>query len=237
MKILVFTAGFYDRDYDEKLRRLKASCKKFDIDLHIYGKGEFFSFFDSKIRKMGMFLDRFKHEYTHALFTDAADTFFLSSLEEIIEKYKSFNAPLVLSGEKSCYPYPDLESGFSDPGTSYKFFNAGGFIGQIDYLLAVISKLKSYYHVNNNDNAHWMLAYSNHKIDFAIDSNCHIFQTMSDVEFGKDVVIDESKHLKKTVRVYNKETQTYPCIIHFNGPKGTGTRNNKLMDEVFTKTW
>lgn len=238
MKIFVFTAGFYDRDYDEKLRRLKASCEKFEIPLSVYGRGEFFSFFDSKIRKMGIFLNRFKEDYTHALFTDAADTFFLSSLEEVTKKYASLGQPkLLLSGEKSCYPYPDFISRFPDSVGPYRFFNAGGFIGEIQYLLDTISRLKSYYYVNDNDNAHWMLGFNERKIDLSIDHHCEIFQTMSDVDFGRDVVIDQSKHLRKTVRVYNKETQSYPCIIHFNGPKGTGTRNDALMEEVFQACW
>lgn len=237
MKLLVFTAGFYDRDYDDKLRRLRASCEKFEIILNVYGRGEFFSFYDSKIDALGRYLNRFKGEYTHALFTDAADSFFLQDLQTIIEKYEKMGSPkLLLSAEKACYPFSELVSKFPDNVGPYRFLNAGGFIGEIQHILDTISKLKSYYYLNNNDNAHWMMGYSEGRIDIHMDHQCEIFQTMSDVEFGKDIVFAYKKGSMKA-KIFNHETQTFPSIIHFNGPKGEGTRNNKLMEEVFQATW
>lgn len=235
MKLLVFTAGFYDRDYDEKLRRLKASCEKFEIELQVYGRKEFFNFFDSKITAMGRFVNRFKKDYTHVLYTDAADTFFLTSLPEILQKYEAMGSPqLLLSAEKGCYPFPHLVNYFPDNTGPYRFFNAGGFIGEIQYLLDTLSGIKSFHYINNNDNAHWMLGFAERKITFSIDHNCQIFQTMSDVAYGRDVLLQ--KNGKKS-RVFNAETKTFPSIIHFNGPKGLGTRNDMLMEEVFQATW
>lgn len=240
MKLFVFTAAFYDRDYDDKIKRLKATCGKFEIMLNVYGRGEFFSFFDSKIRQMGVFLDRIKEDYTHVLYTDAADSFFLSGLEEVLQKYEKMGKPkLLLSAEKSCYPFADLISRFPADVGPYRFFNAGGFIGEVKPLLDTLSRLKSYYYINNNDNAHWMRAYDERKIDLTIDHKCEIFQTMSDVDYGIEVVLESpmSDYVFDKQRVYNKETGTYPCLIHFNGPKGEGTRNDKLMHEIFNECW
>lgn len=227
MKLLVFTAAFYDRDYEEKLFRLNKSCEKNDIDMVAYGRGETFYFYEAKIVKLGNFLNEHKAEYTHALFTDAADTLFLSSLDEIIEKYKKFNVPLLLSTEKFAYP-GHIGGDFPESPTPYRYFNAGGFIGEIPYLLDTLSKLKTYYWVNDNDNAHWMYGYVNKRIKLDMDYHCDIFQTMSDVDFGTEMEIKDG-------RLFNKVTGSKPSIVHFNGPKGAGTRNDELMQLVYEK--
>ena len=47
-----------------------------------------------------------QHEYDIVVFTDSFDTFFFSDLAELVAKFKSFNAPMVVSAEVAiltCY--------------------------------------------------------------------------------------------------------------------------------------
>jgi hypothetical protein len=228
MKLLVVTATFYDRDYDQKLYRLKYSAEKFGIDLKTYGgPGEVFNFFDSKIVKLGNFLNNHKDEYTHALYTDAADSFFLSGLDEIIAKYERMGSRLVVSAEKNCHPFGHLADKFLETGTSYRYMNPGNFIGAIPHLLEVFSHLRAFPHLKTDDQGHWYEALLDERITVTLDSKCQLFQTMSDTEF-----YDEFRFTKNG-RVQNLETGSFPAIVHFNGPKGEGTRNEALMRTVF----
>jgi len=228
MKLLAFTASFYDKDYDSKLEKLTYTCEALDIDLVTYGHHEFFSFYDSKIVKMGMLLNNFKDKYTHCLYTDTADSLFLTGMDEIITKYLKFNSKLVVSGERNCHPFGHLADKFPQAPTSYRFMNPGNFIGEIEYMLFVINQLKAFRHLQTDDQGHWAEAYLAGRIpELTIDHQCELFQTMSDRELGIDVEILPNG------RVRNIETKSYPCIIHFNGPKGEGSHNQKMMNEVF----
>ena len=231
MKLLVFTAGFYDRDYDAKLERLLKTCKKFEIPLEVYGRGQTFSFYDSKIDKLGVFLNNHKNDFTHALYTDASDSFFLRGLKEIIFKYEKMGSPkLLVAAEKQCHPFPELSESFPEPLMHYRFFNPGNFLGEIPYLLEVIGRLKTYNQLKTDDQGHWMKAYVSRAIDLTIDYFCSIFQTMSDCEFDR-----EFRYVGKLL--LNTVTGSYPSIVHFNGPKGAGSPNQTLIEGVFNATF
>lgn len=224
MKLAVVTAGFYDRDYEEKGHRLSVSAEKFNIPLTIYGKGVFFSFYESKINELGVTINNLRNDFTHVLYTDFADSFFLSGLDEIIGKYQMFNSPLVVSGEQGIYPFPELDVLF-DRSTTYPFMNPGNFIGEIPYVLDTLSALKTYSWVQNNDQAHWMLGLKDGRIKVTVDTEARIFQAMAGLEWWDTFEIEDG-------RVKNIVTGTKPCVVHFNGPKG-GTPNEQLMERVF----
>lgn len=227
MKLFVFTAAFYDRDYEQKLAMLGETCHKYEIDLTTYGKQEFFSFYDSKIVKMGNMLNQIKNEYTHALYLDCADAFFLTGLEEILKKYEDMGSPEILvSGEKGCHPFEDMTDLFQsdDP---WRYMNPGMYIGEIPKIMQIMSMCSGFYQLQTNDQGHWYQAYAKHRFPLQVDSKCRIFQTMSDTHFGEDVDLRDG-------RLYNKVTGQYPCIVHFNG--GKDEQVNKRILEVFEYT-
>lgn len=58
------------------------------------------------------------------------DTYIFSSIDEIIEKFVRFGAPMVVSGEVNIWPNPHLASHLPlDAGAQYKYPNSGGYIG------------------------------------------------------------------------------------------------------------
>lgn len=231
MKLAVITAGFYDRDYDQKFERLKWSADNFEIPIQVYGRKEFFSFFDSKINKLGVAINNMKNKFTHVLYTDFADSFFLTGLDEIIKKYEALGEPkLMVSGERTIYPYPEFAELFPDDGNPYRFMNPGNFIAEIPAILEALNYCKRYYNLQSNDQGHWMQAFAEYKFPLAIDSEAQIFQTMADCHFEDEFEVDEGNG-----RLYNKVTKTFPCIVHFNGPKGHGTENERISTIVFDK--
>lgn len=229
MRLLVFTAAFYDRDLSEATYMLRRSAMENDIDLQMYGTEEkTFIYYESKINQLGVYLNNQKEKYTHALYTDAADSMILSKEKEIIEKYLMFNSPLVVSGEKGIHPFPELAGLFPESDSPWRFMNPGNFIGDINYILWVINQLKPYKGLQTDDQGHWMMAWRDKKIMPDIDTHCELFQTMSDVDLGTEVVW-------KAPRIVNTVTNSQPCIIHFNGAKGGSP--NGLQREAFYEQW
>lgn len=227
MKLLILTAAFYDRDYDQKLERLTYCCEALGIDLLTYGKGEFFSFYDSKIVQMAKLLTDVKDKYTHVLYTDAADSLIFSSVSEIIQKYREFKHPLVTSAEKGCHPFGHLADKFPPSPTPFRFMNPGNFIGEINYVIKTLAALIPFSHMQTDDQGHWHEGFLQGKIDVALDHNCELFQCMSDCDFKQEFT------LMPNGRIQNDLTRSEPCIVHFNGPKGEGTYNDKNMRTTF----
>jgi len=230
--IFVITAGFYDRDYTDQLQRLAVSCSMFDIDLHVYGQKETFTFFDSKIEKLGNRLNTVKDNFKYVLYTDASDSFFLTGLPEIIEKYEAMGKPiLITSAEKACHPFEDLVNQFPESPTPYRFMNPGNFLGEIDYVLDILSKCKAFYYLQTNDQGHWMRMWEKDKPAIWFDYYCDLFQPMSDSDFEREFTIENG-------RLINKVTGKKPCIVHFNGPKDEKSipLANKVYKEALWKS-
>lgn len=228
MKLFIFTAAFYDRDYDQKLEMLRATCRKFDLELYTYGKKQTFNFYGSKIVSMGVQLNNVKKDYTHALYTDCGDSMFLTGLEEIITKYQQMGSPpLVVSGEKTCFPFGDMASKFPESPSPWKYMNPGMYIGEIPTLLDVMSKCASFYQLQTNDQGHWYEAWNKYELPITVDENCQLFQTMSESNWDEEFALEEG-------RLVNKITGTRPCVVHFNGGKDeiTVERMNKVFEYV-----
>lgn len=227
IKPLVVTAAFYDRDYDEKLYRLLATAQMHNIEVHPYGKGEFFDFFKSKIPALREFIEQFRGQYAHVLYTDAADSFFLAGLDEIMYRYDRMGAPsLLVSGEKGCHPYAYMKKYFdSKYSTPWRYMNPGGFLGHIDWVLRALEAIERYADPNTNDQGPWMKALDDRAILVKVDQDCDIFQTMSDHVEG-ELDTDSNGRLRNTI------TGATPCIVHFNGPKSDAQRG--LAEILFT---
>lgn len=232
MKTLVITPGMYDRDYDSKLAHLLKSCEQKEIDISVFGRGEKFSFYDSKIVLMQRYIqDRFHDDptITHVLYTDASDSFFLANLAEIESKYDSVreNKTLVVAVEKDCHPFAEYVDKWPESPTPYRFMNPGNFMGEIETVIMALEACKRYHWLRTDDQGHWHLAYLNGlSEDIMLDYYCALFQTMSNCDFDQEFKIVSG-------RLVNKVTYTMPCIVHFNGPKGGDYANQKLMDRVF----
>ena len=143
-KIAVITASY---GLIEKLHFLTDSARRFGIDVKIWGqhpwRGWFHSHLDSLIE-----LKRLRGEgFTHFLYTDGIDCFFLAGLSEILSKYEQMGEPSwLISGEMNCWPLSELAGApvFSC-SSPYKYPNGGGNMGEIDYVLTSWELLKQLY--------------------------------------------------------------------------------------------
>ena len=89
--------------------RLFCSANSVKLPLHVLGEGRNFRGFGTKIVHLRKALEAYKDDpKTIVLFVDAHDVLFYDGAKGIVEKFKKFDANVVISAEANCWPDKDL---------------------------------------------------------------------------------------------------------------------------------
>lgn len=159
---------------------------------------------------------------SHIIFSDCWDLVFAAPIKEIMERYLSFNSPVVISCEKNCFP-DDLKENFDElfPPTPYKYLNSGFIVGETEAILARLETMDlqnlhdDHYdpirkcNIHPNDQYEWMKIFVKQPVQIVLDYHQSLSQTLHDAD------IEEFDFSEK--RIKNKLTNSYPCAWHFNG--------------------
>lgn len=173
-------------------------------------------------------------------FVDAWDVVFARPFEEVMERYDSyFKGEVLVGAEKNCFPqnfkreYDRLDHGNS----SYRYLNSGVIIGKTEAILTILEAMDAPnlpvdYHDSRkghnfhfNDQAYYMDLLLRQPVPMILDYDCFIVQNMQDV--GEDELEFESNGV-----VRNKETESAPAIIHWNGGSKTGWSREKILKHL-----
>jgi hypothetical protein len=165
------------------------------------------------------------------LITDCRDVLFTAGFEEIVAKFDSFGKDLVISTEQGCWPpEPEIVDFFYGRSVyGYNYVNGGQYIGTWEYVLHCLDHLLTVYRGKHpgadNSQGWWMWAKMREELDFALDSECRIFQTMSG---------GASEHVAiSNGRVKNFVTGEMPCSVHFNGNPNTAEPHREMYKKLF----
>jgi hypothetical protein len=157
------------------------------------------------------------------IFTDSWDVLFAAEPKEVIERYLSFGADVVINAEKNCFPaaLKDQFDKIETPPTEYKYLNSGFIVGKTEAILACLETMDlpnvpgDYYDTEKKCNVHpedqtmWQQAFLKQPVSIALDYYCALSQTLHDANMGE---FDFSEK-----RIRNKATNSYPCVFHLNG--------------------
>jgi hypothetical protein len=160
--------------------------------------------------------------YTHVIYSDAADTFFL----------KSFEVPefLLISCEKACFPDSAVAEKYPNPASAnpWKYVNAGNWCSPIDIAI----KFYETYGLAGNRGKHingqreWHTAFLQawkDKFPIMLDWNCTDMQSIAFEDPGDYSIIIERKMdewpivLNDVPKIRNNKTGTFPAVFHGNG--------------------
>lgn len=213
MKLAVLTCAAFPSASEarRKLWIFLRSCDKFRIDPILYGIGTP-QFQGYKRMMLDMQLDALKAidvAFTHVLFTDGWDAFFVTDLQEVMRKYDAIGRPSFLA---SAYIGLGNESDMSkyagcfDATIPYRYPNRGGYIAEREFAIGCFQNMVDMPHQTGDDCFNWYEGWREGWFRPALDSNCEIFQ-VSDV----NAIIDHDGTLKNVV------TQSHPCILHLSG--------------------
>lgn len=209
-------------DHNEALECLVESIKDKNMSLQVLGLGRRWTGFGVKSQWISWYLDKQKLADTDILLViDAYDVIVLANEQEIKERFLMFNSPIVFSTEKICWPDATLASQYPNTNSTYKYLNAGTYIG---YVGAIKEALKE---MNLRDRDDDQLAFTKyflaHPEKIALDYQCELFWPLS----GVDPAAIEIMEGETMNRVKNLETGSMPSILHGNGP------SKKLLFETY----
>jgi hypothetical protein len=134
-----------------------------------------------KLKKVLNAITAVRHKYKYVMFTDSFDTYLFCGGNEIVEKFKSFNHSMVVSGEVNMWPYPELRSEMpaSTKTGHYKYPNSGGYMAEIEYLIELYDKISIKWKSDCVDDQGELIKELARNHDaFVIDHNAVLFQTL-----------------------------------------------------------
>ena len=79
------------------------------------------------------------------MFTDSYDVILTAGKDEILQKFKSFEANVVFGAEDFCWPDQSLKEKYPKVDRGYRFLNSGGFIGYATDLYGIVSETEVQY--------------------------------------------------------------------------------------------
>ena len=210
--------------YTAEMKRLERNAEKYGWKLNILGLeqnrkdlgwedqnkekgtyGQNFGDFSLKLNGLNEFI-KDKKDDDIVLWTDAWDVVVLDTCNNMYEKYKKFNKPIVFSAEKACSPDGSKKDLYDTLDTKFPFLCAGMFIGRVDKLKYLMTFYKG---EKINDQVFWTDMYLKNKDLIALDNNAEIFLSTWNTD-GKYYEFKDNKF------TYT-ETNTNPVFIHANG--------------------
>lgn len=204
----MWTLTYANRD-GGMLPLLQADAIREGIDFAVLGRGEVYGGWTSKLKAVYRAI-----ETTDAakiiLFVDGYDVRILGTEAEILERYHAFAAPLVMSAETACNPYPELVFRYPDEcATPYPYLNSGGYIGTAGAIRELLSDLRVWRLPDAiNDQGVLSDFHLAHPGRICLDHRAELFQSLYGAE--DHIYIQNG-------RARNLCTDSRPLILHGNG--------------------
>jgi hypothetical protein len=225
--IAILTALF---DYPENYLPTfhKNASKYFNVeDIHIVrnsGLVESGSYYDKlyfyKVVKVLEYIEEhIKGKYEYILFLDATDTNFISSPNNLIDKFKTFSCSIVMGAEKGLWPITNFTHLYEKKPilTEYKYLNSGTYFGYtekiIDHMNQIIDKN---HQLGIDDQGKWTIQYLLSD-DIIIDQNQDFFFSTFN---SKDKILIDRDDIKLV--------DSLAFVVHDNG--GHNEQTIKLTD-------
>ena len=184
----------YNADVN-KLALLRDSCNKVGITLNTYGVNSGYkSNYQIKIIDFIDYLSKVSEDYV--LLLDGFDTLVIRGEENILLTLSSDVLMLSSKGNAGNFDYPF-------PKTSYPYFNTGAILGKVKSLVNCLNYIIQSGDHTDFDKFGYFRAYAKGMID--IDHGCNLGQLFT----GNEQIEVKNK------LIYNKETNSYPCIAHW----------------------
>jgi hypothetical protein len=179
---------------------------------------------------------RHRRDDAVVLFADAFDSVLLPCRDTILGKFRAFEAPIVFSAEKGCWPDPHLKARYPQPEsramapqdatlrrlrptppleTPFRYLNSGGYMGYAGAIRSVLAELEA--PDEDDDQRLFTHYFLEHRETVGLDHESTIFQTLHHVD-PDDLTVERGN----PVRVRGRLTPTETCVLHGNGD-GRGT--------------
>ena len=203
--------------------------------LVVAGAGTIYTGLCDKIKFLYRMIEHGHIKTKYLIACDSWDLVFAAKPEEILLKYFQFDADIVVSAEKNCFP-ADLKDEYDKlPSTSsYKYLNSGFIVGTTEAIFKTLEAMKveeipnDYFdgekNVHFNDQFEFQKIFLQQPVKMVLDYNQVLSNTLH------QVTLDELDFSEDAIR--NKETGSFPCTFHFNGSGKSGPCRNPILKHL-----
>ena len=149
------------------------------------------------------------------MFVDSYDVIFTMGADQILARFKDFDAKVVFSAEGFCWPDESLAAKYPRVGLGKRFLCSGGFIGYAKEVFSVIADhpIKD----TEDDQLYYTTIFLDEQkrtsIGIRLDHRSHIFQNLNG---ARDEV--ELEFTNNSTTAVNTIYSTKPAVLHGNGP-------------------
>ncbi|XP_068185883.1 procollagen-lysine,2-oxoglutarate 5-dioxygenase 1 isoform X3 [Antennarius striatus] len=168
-----------------------------------------------KVRLLKTALEELKIQDKIILFIDSYDVLFASGPKELLKKFHQAGHKVVFSSESLIWPDRHLEDKHPHVTEGNRFLNSGGFIGYLPNIKEMVAEWKG--EDSDSDQLFFTKIYidstKRKSINITLDARCRLFQNLHGAL--DEVVL---KFEDERVRARNLLYDTFPVIIHGNGP-------------------
>tara|TARA_B100000508_G_C11455876_1_gene276706 strand:+ start:1552 stop:2214 length:663 start_codon:yes stop_codon:yes gene_type:complete len=163
--------------------------------------------FGLKIKLVQEFLtDKELDDNELILFTDAYDVIYYGDFSAIIDKYNTFNKPIIFGAETTCSPDKRMIQYYFNINTKFPFLNSGLYIGKVWALKECLKDYK--YNDQHDDQLFWTQTFFQHQDKIELDYNNNLFLNTYGIDI-EEISISKSS-------IYYKGNN--PIFLHVNGP-------------------
>lgn len=185
----------------------------------------------SKIEGTQKFINSCK-ENDIIVFLDAHDVMISNDLNELYDKFKSYNCDLLLGAELNCYPsfLKKYMDNIMPSDLKNKYVNSGGYIGYVKTIKQMLTWKDKNELIkickSGGDQTYVMKFFiENYKnVNIKLDTKSLIFQNMHLILWNEIKFING--------KLYNTVMKTNPCFIHFNGGSWRTKTDNNIMPVI-----
>lgn len=158
----------------------------------------------------------------YLIFTDSWDVIWAAEPKEVMERYFSFDADIVINAERNMFP-ADYAEGFAKltAPTQWRYLNSGFIVGKTEAILTCLEAMDLPFVKGDHwddtrqcmehpdDQRMWQKAFLDQPVPIELDYYCALSQTMHEVDMA---MFDFSGE-----RIKNVVTNSHPCVFHLNG--------------------
>lgn len=214
-EFVVLTVG---TDYNDGLKRLETSLRRFGYPYRILGLGETWYGGDDilhnpgagqKVNILRKELEAIvnREENPIILFLDGYDTIVLQPANQLVKVFEDSKQKIIFGAEKVCWPDRGLARQYPKVDSPWKYLNSGQFIGHAEDLLKLMNDGID---DADDDQLYYTKKFLEGEHGIALDHECRIFQCLQGSE--ADVRLDHGY-----AQLHNNVHGSMPFVAHGNG--------------------
>lgn len=199
---------------DSKCDLVRESCRRFGIPMEVSTIGNFDWQGRNSCRAMADWLAGIDQSEIVFL-SDLWDTFFSGRADEIERKFLDYGKDILFSAEAP----PLNDDGSWGPillgPTRWNAINGGGLMGRAGALRAMFNDPTFWRPEAHNNQVAYRYWHADHLEISTLDYYCRVWQCIYD-HGGRERSIDDVLAIRDG-RIYNSETDSFPCQVHGHG--------------------